>query len=520
MKISILLHFYQPHNQQKDILDRIVHESYLPITEGLLKDESHKVLINLNAALIELLQKNGHEKVLVNIKKLHDRGQVEFTSSSKYHAFLPLLPESELIRQVEINDKTNREYFGQRYSPQGFFPPEMSINQHVIDTVKKMGFTWTCGAEVAKEGDKPSGKVIYQDQKSGMYMFFRTKRVSVMILSAVTRTAEDLIKETRDMHDDKYWFCVMDAETFGHHRVGHEKFLFEVLEHEFFEPTLIRELLNSDIPVEKTSVRASTWTNEEQDFWLDKEMTRPTEARSFILWQDPTNPIHAKQWELTDLVIKEVENYPDKKSQNYLQARQELDQALASDQYWWASAKPWWSLEMLEQGAYMMKDVLRILEPDSEANHKADKLYREILDLAFEWQRSGFIRQRHLEDSDTFMKAPFKERTPSEWYNQMILEFTDEMNRAAARQDFEKAVKWRDAVLKLKRGTDVYDVLHVVNELWTARNIPEVKPFLEHDWDEFDEFAKEHFLDVKDKEGFEKWKKRKQEEKKKEKPAD
>ena len=514
MKISIFLHFYQPHNQQKDILDRIVNESYLPITRGLLENEKYKVLININAALIELLLENNHHEVLENIKKLHERGQIEFTSSAKYHAFLPLIPESEIVRQVEANDETSRNYFGDTYSPKGFFPPEMSINQRVIDTAKDMGFKWTCGAEVAKEGGKPSCKVIYRDEKSGMYVFFRTKRVSVMILSAVTRTAKDLIKQTTDIHDDKYWFCVMDAETFGHHRIGHEKFLFEVLEHDFFEPTLISELIESDIPVEEIKIRPSTWTNEEQDFWLDKERTQATEAKSFILWQDPENPIHKKQWEMTDLVIKTINDYPSKEQENYVKARKELDKALASDQYWWASAKPWWSLEMLEQGAYMLKDVLKTLESSSKAYKKADKLYREILDYAFEWQRSGYIRQRHLDNSGTFMKAPFKDRTPAEWYNQIILEFTDEMNKAASKQEFEKAVKWRDAVLKLKRGTDIYDVLHVVNELWTARNIPEVKPFLKHGWEEFSEFAKDNFTEVENKKAFEEWKKRKDREEK------
>jgi hypothetical protein len=182
-----------------------------------------------------------------------------------------------------------------------------------------------------------------------------------------------------------------------------------------------------------------------------------------------------------------------------------LDYALASDQYWWASAKPWWSLEMIEQGAYQLKSVVEKLNKPALIK-KADDLYRKILDLAFEWQRSGYIRQRHLEDSDTFMSKPFKDRTPPEWYNQIILEFEDEMRRAAEKEEYEKAIKWRDAVLKLRRGTDRFDVLHVVNELWTARNIPAVKPFLTHEWEEFRQFAKDAFLQANTKEEFEKWK--------------
>ena len=90
MKIAFFLHFYQPHNQQEDILNRIVNESYLPITRGLLKRHHARVTINVNGVLSELLKKYGYDEVLDNIKQLVRRGQVELSSSSKYHAFLPL----------------------------------------------------------------------------------------------------------------------------------------------------------------------------------------------------------------------------------------------------------------------------------------------------------------------------------------------------------------------------------------------------------------------------------------------
>jgi len=47
--------------------------------------------------------------------------------------------------------------------------------------------------------------------------------------------------------------------------------------------------------------------------------------------------------------------------------------------------------------------------------------------------------------------------------------------------------------------------LHVVDELWAARHIPSVKPFLEHKWEEFSDFAKHSFKNIKSKEDFEKW---------------
>jgi hypothetical protein len=145
----------------------------------------------------------------------------------------------------------------------------------------------------------------------------------------------------------------------------------------------------------------------------------------------------------------------------------------------------------------MLKEVIATLTEDSELNEKAEYYYRAILDQAFEWQRSGYIRKRHLDNSATYMKEPFAERAPAEWYNQIILEFEDELNRAVEAKDFERAIKWRDALMKIKAKTDIYDVLHVVDELWSARSIPELKPFLEHVWEDFSEGIQEYMRNQK-----------------------
>ncbi|MFC1621860.1 polysaccharide deacetylase family protein [Patescibacteria group bacterium] len=487
MKICFLLHFYQPHNQQFDILDRVVNESYRPLLKGLLKNKNAKVTINVSGVLTKLLLENGYKDVIEDIKKLAKQNQIEFTSSSMHHAFLPLLQEEEIKRQIELNDDLHKEVFGDLYNPKGFFSPEMAVNPKVLKIVLEMGYKWIAAPQIAKKENSEVSTKIYKDKDSGLHVFFRNKRVSALILSAVIRDVESLLKETKDLQQQgKYWFCVMDAETFGHHRIGHEKVLFDILNH--MNSSFTSELDIND--VEEVSIRPSTWTNEEQDYWLGDEYT---EQNSFILWKDPSNPIHKLQWELLEYVLEAVRSQKDKETEDYKQARELMDKAIASDQFWWASAKPWWSLEMIEFGAYSLKEVLVKLGSSERQLGKADDLYRKIMDQAFEWQRTGHIRKMHLENSSTYMKEPFNKRAPAEWYNQIILEFEDEMKKAAEKRDFEKAIKWRDAILKLKQGTDIYDVLHIVNELWTARQIPSVKPYLEHDPKEFSDFAKKNF---------------------------
>ncbi len=519
MKLCTLLHFYQPINQQDDILSRIVNECYLPVTRGLLKLPAAKVIVNINGSLTKLLADKNYLEVLENFKLLSERGQIEFTGSAMYHAFLPLLPINEIERQITLNNEINASYFGSGYQPKGFFSPEMAINSNVLSVVKKLGFTWIACPELSYKNDTdlPSTSTMYKDAGTGLNLLFRNKRISSLVLSSVCRDADDLVKETQDIYTkDAYWFGVMDAETFGHHRIGHERMLFDMLASPKFETVNSADIFNTMSSVERITLRPSTWSNQEQDFWLDREKGVATEAKSFILWQDPENEIHKNQWELTHLAVNCVTNHADRTTSAYTSARNLLDLAISSDQYWWASAKPWWSLEMVEQGAFELKKVLSTLYANTDNNinvQMSEMLYQKIISIAFDWQRNGVIRKKHLENSGTYMKDPLVKRAPPEWYNQLMLEFEAEMEKASASKDFEKAIKWRDALIKIKLRSDIYDVKHVVDELWSATHLPALKPFLTYTWDEFSDFIKGYLIDkalnnlTKDK--FEAWAKEK-----------
>ena len=509
MIIVNLLHFYQPINQQDDILDRIVNESYRPILNGMLAKPNRKLNVNISGSLTKLLTEKGYLDVIEVIKELKKRNQIEFTSSAMYHPILPLLPRNEILRQIELNDYENTKAFGDLYQPKGFFPPEMAVNASIFDICALKNFQWIAAPTVSCPKQYSVNDNIFLYKDTNLNVLFRNKPVSSIILSAQVRNSQDLLKETLDFRDkDKYWFTVMDAETFGHHRVGHEKLLFEIMDSPAFENILGSQLTIYNLSSVKVKPVSGTWTNDEQDSFLDGKDS------SFILWHDENNPIHLNQWKLTDLVIKCLDE--NRKSPNFEEARVIADYALASDQYWWASGKPWWSLEMIEQGAYSLKTVINTLfkdNPDHPDVVLAQKLYDSIIETAFYWQRSGYIRKIHSQMSTTHTKPPLKDRTPAEWFNQLILEFEFELNAAVSKQDFERAIKWRDAIIKISLGTDKYDILHVVDELWLGRNTPwatpKVKPFLEHDWEEFSEFAKSHFLEVRNKEDFENWKKKK-----------
>ncbi len=497
MKWGFFLHFYQPYNQQLDILERIVNESYRQVIGGLASNPKMKLTININAGLTELLAKNGYLDVIESIKAFAQQGQIEFTGGVKYHPFLPLLPREEIKRQIELNEKTNKKYFGQAWQPKGFFSPELAYSKKVVQAAKDFGFNWILAEELACP-QKQDFKKIYQIKDLDDFkIILRDKKISVLILSAIARSVRSFIEEIspEELKKDRYLLTVMDAETFGHHRPGLEKLLFQIYNDKKINKVFVSELIKEFSVAQEIEPRDSTWSSEEQDFWLTKE-----KVHSFTLWSNPKNPIHQFQWDFMYFVINVVKKLNQQASW-YQKIREKLDRALQSDQYWWASARPWWSLEMVEQGAFMLKDLVFSIPHISNQNkEKAIEYYRQIIDLAFEWQRSGKIRQAYRQEYQTVKQRPFQKRVLAGQFNAVILEFEDEMNKAIKSQEFEKAIKWRDAIYKLKSGLDIYDVLHVVDDLGRLRQLPSLKDYWEYGPGEFSKFARQHFISFKEKE--------------------
>lgn len=485
------LHIYQPPNQMPDILDRIANESYRKIIQGLKENPKAKITLNINAGLTELLYKLGYKDIIYNLKTLAERGQIEFTESAKYHAFLPMIPKSEIERQIKLNNETNKKYFGKIYKPVGFFPPEMAYHPKIAEVAADLGYKWLIVDEIAyngKVGQVSFEKVYTVKGTKNLKIFFREQKTSNLIIGAVIRSKKSLLEVLeKELHKNRYLLTAMDGETLGHHRPGLESLFFDICRSRVFEKITISEIEKYFPEAEAIEPISSTWSSSEQDL---KNNT------PYIQWAHPDNPIHNWQWKFTNLALRLVQEM-DKKKPDYAVARKKLDQALHSCQYWWASAKPWWSLEMVESGAWKLLDVINSIKnlPEKTRNYAQD-LYEKIIFKTFEWQRTGYVRK--LSGGGTiWKKVPFKERTPPEWFNVIILEFSKEMQRAAQKQEYEKAIKWRDAIYKLKSGADVFDVIHVVDELNTLCRMPTVKTFAERK--RFPGFAKKHFLPTENK---------------------
>ena len=234
-------------------------------------------------------------------------------------------------------------------------------------------------------------------------------------------------------------------------------------------------MLNDKRPIEKFSPVLSTWASSQDD--IEKGI-------QYLSWQDPENKIHEFQWKLLNMALELVKKINPTDS-GYTKARHLMDIATASDHFWWASAKPWWSLEMIEDGAYKLIETIRAT-PDATPKilSEAGRLYENIVSTAFEWQRTGKVRSM-AQSRHSIVRIPFKERTLEKGgaeegvYRAFIEMMTELEKKASGDGHYEEAILWRDAKYKLEHKQDIYDGIHAVDLMRTRIPHEEVEKTIE-----------------------------------------
>ncbi len=125
----------------KKILDKVAHKSYLP-TNALLLDLLKKfpqfaVSFSLSGVLLEQLELYQPE-VLESFQKLVNTGRVELLSETYYHSLSFLYSEQEFEAQIDLHKKKIKKLFNQ--NPRVFRNTELIYNNALAKKIESMGF--------------------------------------------------------------------------------------------------------------------------------------------------------------------------------------------------------------------------------------------------------------------------------------------------------------------------------------------------------------------------------------------
>ena len=459
-----LLHIYQPPTQTESILKTVSNESYRKILKGLKENPNGKITLNINASLSNLFVKYKYKDIIDDIKFLLDRGQIELTDSAAYHAFLPLLPKTEIIRQIKLNHTINKKIFGDLYDPKGFFPPELGVSSDVIKIISDLGYKWVLLDELAfpaQEGNIQYDK-IYKIKDTNLIGYFREREISFKILSAQLESGNIFLSEIKDRLDkNEYMLTAMDGETFGHHRLGLELLLFDIYKSNKLKTIPYGNIDQIFTETKEVNIVPSTWA------LLPTELLK---KQPYERWYNSENTVNVLQWELTRFAIEHVEgskfkvrndplltnedrNKLSNSDKQWLKSRYMLDRALHSDQYWWASARPWWSIDMIERGAYELQESLLYLPGiDKKVIDKAKNLYRDIVLESFRWQREGIVDamvEGFDEEATERIETKSLDSDPKE-YDKVISHLEKQMLEAASKLEFKRASEFRKRIESLR----------------------------------------------------------------------
>jgi len=351
---AFLLHIYQPPTQIPEVLKKIVIECYRPLFQTLSKYPFIKITLNINAILTEMLHDYKYDDVIQKISDLASKDQIEFTGSGKYHPLLPLIPEPEIKRQIELNNETNKYFFGNLYKPRGFFPPEMAVSEEIMKPIKDYGYEWIITSGIANTLPEWPTTFISRHE-TGLNLVFRDDLISNDVAFNKVNTVEKFVERInwKNTDDDYYVIIALDGETFGHHiKNSIENFLdplfFSLGRRDDVKLLSVSEIIDKfpKGPIQK--IRASSWSTMPSDI----ENNNP-----FPLWLDPNNKLHYFQYKFLMFAmtaVNLVSNYFNEMNKEqkdiFKNARTFLDRGLHSCQEWWASKRPWYSPDMILRG--------------------------------------------------------------------------------------------------------------------------------------------------------------------------
>ncbi|HEY8491430.1 MAG TPA: hypothetical protein VIO14_10615, partial [Dehalococcoidia bacterium] len=100
--------------------------------------------------------------------------------------------------------------------------------------------------------------------------------------------------------------------------------------------------------------KASSWSTTAEDL---------ARGNPYPLWKDPGNHVHTLQWQHVDLCLELLERAEavadSARSRHFASiARALMDPALHSCQFWWASKRPHWDINLIARGLYQQEQVL------------------------------------------------------------------------------------------------------------------------------------------------------------------
>ncbi len=362
------LHFYLPPHSDEYTVREAAEKSYLWLIKMAKQNRRFVFTFNITACLTELLIEYGYEAIIKDLSKLIKRGQLELVDSLAFHPLTPLLPPSEITRQIKLNQKINRSHFG--IKAKGFFLPEMAYSPAVGKIIASLKYNWLILDEIALSGKR--GFVDWQTK-------YILKKTNLKIVFRSWYWSKDYVPRRITHHHKEnnlpqIIVSATDAELYGLRFADEKNWLNQALNIPYLLPLTISNYLRGLKKIQPISPISSNWESLEQEI---------KQGIPYALWRHPRNKIQQQLWQLAKIAWQNINKHTN--YHNYFWARRHLDWGLASCTFWWASDRdfrllgpPAWKPDEVERGATELIKSIRTLPLSPSTKIKAEKIFHQI----------------------------------------------------------------------------------------------------------------------------------------------
>ena len=284
---------YFDEQKNKEIMQRIAQNCYLPMNQMLLKhiissQGKLKVTFSITGSALEQFKMYAPE-VIESFKELAETNCVDFLAETYYHSLSALYSQDEFLEQVQLHNHAIKDLFG--ITPKVFRNTELIYTNTIARYAEIMGFKGilTEGASHIL-GERTPNDVYLAEGTRGMKLLLKNYELSDDIAFRFSDVSwhgwplkpKAFVEKIKDQKGSIV-NLFMDYETFGEHQTldtGIHQFMESLLDELIGSVSLLTVSEAADLP--KKHVQDSivdvpfpiSWADEARDLsaWLGNKM--------------------------------------------------------------------------------------------------------------------------------------------------------------------------------------------------------------------------------------------------------
>ena len=361
IRLTLLLHFYQPWWQFPGTLATVVERCYMPIFKWLSRHQGFAFSANISWSLLELLEKNGYDELIALMRDAVETEKIELLGTDAYHSILPCITDIHIARQIAKDREGKRSVGLPPHTVPGFYLPEYAYERRILYPLQCAGYKFTVADDAlfaAQHGKVPFDWIPTVDD---FRVFLRSRNWGNIVSyqdQNFNAFRKDFEENVAKWFGEKTGYVVIatDAETFGYHWENLIRWLLVPMVENWRAGSRVElcpfsELARS-FPAREATVPPGSWSTETSD---------AAKGDWFPLWNSRFNIFHEKLWRLVNLALEFADDPV---------VRCDALKTTSSCQWWWVSGRNGnWKPEFMMLGAYK---ALEIVERAGNENAKAE----------------------------------------------------------------------------------------------------------------------------------------------------